>query len=291
MAHTQSMEHPLLAVSSQLAELVAAASPAVVAISAGRNSISGVLWKENLVLTSASALEGQPEFQVLDENGAVSTAHTALADATTDVAILQLDTALNLERIREGEAQSAGELLLVVGRSPDSGPGAALGILSAKSGEWKTWQGGKLPQYLRIDARLYPGSRGGAVINARGELLGIATAALSRIAGLILPLSHIDKLWSEAQKYGGKRGWLGVGLQEIPAPAGSIILSVEPNSPAAQAGLLVGDVITHLGDDPTPEPSAVMGHLSPAAVGTTVAARIVRAGERIERSVTVGARS
>ena len=128
---------------------------------------------------------------------------------------------------------------------------ATLGIISACSGEWRTWRGGRLDHYIRLDLTLYPGSDGGAVVNTAGETIGIATSALSRIAGLAIPAVTIDRVVDEILTRGHvARGYLGVGLQPVELPdhqKGLIVLSLEPEGPAAKAGVLIGDILVTLG--------------------------------------------
>jgi len=69
---------------------------------------------------------------------------------------------------------------MAIGRAPDSGVNATMGVISAVSGSWRTWRGGMMDQYIRLDLTLYPGSSGGVVISTHGEALGIATSGLSR---------------------------------------------------------------------------------------------------------------
>ena len=71
-----------------------------------------------------------------------------------------------------------GNLILAVGRAPESGVNATMGVISAVSGSWRTWRGGMMDQYIRLDVTLYPGTSGGAVVNTQGEALGIATSGL-----------------------------------------------------------------------------------------------------------------
>src|ERR1035438_2639527 len=94
---------------------------------------------------------------------------------------------------------------------------------------------------------MYPASAGGQVGNTKGEAIGIATSALSRIAGLAIPASTVDRVVDEILSRGHvARGYLGVGLQPVELPdhhKGLIVLSLEPDGPAAKAGVLIGDVI------------------------------------------------
>ena len=116
-----------------------------------------------------------------------------------------------------------------------------MGIISAIGPAWRTWRGGRLDSYIRLDLTLYPGSTGGLVVNVAGEAIGIATPALSRIAGVAIPAPNIDRAVEEILKRGRvSRGYLGVGLQPVEISdhqKGLIILSVESGGPAAKRPL------------------------------------------------------
>src|ERR1700721_2570652 len=135
-------------------------------------------------------------------------------------------------------------------RSPDSGVNATMGIMSAVSGPWRTWRGGQVDQYLRLDLTLYPGSSGGAVVDTAGRVLGISTSALSRIAGLAVPVSTVNPLGDELLRSGHvSRGYLGLGLHPVTLPdssTGLIVLSAEAEGPAASSGVLLGDILVAL---------------------------------------------
>jgi S1-C subfamily serine protease len=181
-----------------------------------------------------------------------------------------------------------------VGRSADSGINATMGIVSAVSGEWRTWRGGRLDQYIRLDLTLYPGSSGGAVINTRGEAIGIATSALSRIAGLAIPAASIDRVVDQILAHGRiSRGYLGVGLQPVELPdhhKGLIVLSLEPGGPAAKAGLLIGDIVTALGGESAGATEDIQVVLERHPAGSAVEVEILRGGEPRKLSLTAGQR-
>ena len=192
---------------------------------------------------------------------------------------------------------------MVVGRSADSGVNATLGIISAVSGPWRTWRGGRMDKYIRLDMTLYPGSSGGAVVDTQGQALGIATSGLSRLAGLSVPLSTVNRVVDELLAKGHiSRGYLGVGLQPIAipdalatqlkltAPAGVIVLSVEPKGPAERAGILIGDILVALNGKPVKDTDDVQSVLEPDFVGKPVKGAIVRGGVLTETSITIGER-
>jgi S1-C subfamily serine protease len=171
---------------------------------------------------------------------------------------------------------------------------ATLGIISACSGEWRTWRGGRLDHYIRLDLTLYPGSDGGAVINTAGETIGVATSALSRIAGLAIPAVTIDRVVDEILARGRvARGYLGVGLQPVELPdhqKGLIVLSLEPGGPASNAGVLIGDILVKLGGKAVHDTDDIQLGLEGHGVGQKVALEVLRGGEARQVDVVIGER-
>src|SRR5262249_32899549 len=182
------------------------------------------------------------------------------------------------------EGLKPGHLALAVGRSPETGPSANLGIISAVSqGVWSTWRGGRLDRFVRLDMGLHPGSSGGAVVDSTGQVLGIATTALSRTAPLLVPTSNIEAIVREVVAHGRvARGYLGVGLQAVhlkqPAGSGLVILSVEDDSPAAKAGLGPGDILTATNDTKLTDAAILMAQLGPGSAGKTLRISLLRGG-------------
>src|SRR6266567_818037 len=249
--HTSGMATQLAALSNEIAAAVAKAAPQVVAVHARpRFSSSGVFWRPGVIVTAEHTIRREEEITVTLPDGTNVPATLAGTDPGTDIAVLRIEAATQTPGVTTG-APAPGTLALTVGRSEDSGPNATLGIISASSGEWRTWRGGRLDHYLRLDLTLYPGSDGGAVIDTAGQVIGIATSALSRIAGLAIPSVTVDRVVDEILARGRvARGYLGVGLQPVELPdhrRGLIVLSLEPDGPAAKAGVLIGDILVSLG--------------------------------------------
>jgi serine protease Do len=191
----------------------------------------------------------------------------------------------------------------VVGRSPLSGANASCGIVSAVSGPWKTWRGGELDSYIRLDARLFPQSSGGAVVNMRGEIIGIATSALSRIAGLAIPAATVKRVAEQLLERGFvPRGYLGIGVQSVALPeelrtrlaipnqAGLMVLTVESGSPADKAGLLIGDIVIRLGDVLAERIDELQTYSGSGLIGKSVQIHFIRGGALKESTLTVGER-
>jgi S1-C subfamily serine protease len=288
------MSNELAALSTQLAAVVAAAAPSVAAVHARpRFPSSGVFWRPGILVTAEHTIRRDDEIRVTLPNGEETSATLAGSDAGTDLAFLRVENP-GAPVARAAAEPIAGNLALSLGRSPDSGPNATLGIVSAVSGPWRTWRGGRLDRYIRLDLTLYPGSSGGAVLNTDGEAIGIATSALSRIAGVAVPASTIDRVLDEILARGHvARGYLGLGLQPVELPdhhKGLIVLSLEPQGPAASAGILLGDILTNLGGTSVGDTDDLQSVLETHAVGQPIAAGILRGGVAQTIAITVGER-
>jgi len=288
------MANELATFSQELAAAVEAASRYVVAVHARpRFSSSGVFWRPGVVVTAEHTIRREEEITVTLPDGKQAPAALAGSDSGTDLAVLRVEGA-GLDAPVPAAAIAPGHLALSIGRSQDSGVNAAMGILSAVSGEWRTWRGGRLDHYIRLDVTLFPGSDGGLVINAAGETIGIATSALSRIAGLAIPAANVNRVVDEILSRGRvSRGYLGVGLQPVELPdhhKGLIVLSLEPGGPAAKAGLMIGDILTAVGGMEAGDTDDVQLALEKHGAGSRVEAAILRGGESRTVSVEVGER-
>ena len=288
------MANELAALSNEIAAAVELAGHNVVAVHARpRFSSSGVFWRPGVIVTAEHTIRREEEITVTLPDGSNVPAVLAGTDPGTDLAVLKIEA--NTHALgRTTGAPTAGALALTIGRSEDSGVNATLGIISACSGEWRTWRGGRLDHYIRLDLTVYPGSDGGAVINTAGEVIGIATTALSRIAGLAIPAVTIDRVVDEILARGRvARGYLGVGLQPVELPdhqKGLIVLSLEPGGPAATAGVLIGDILVKVGGKPVDDTDDIQLVLEGHAVGEKVAVEVLRGGESRQIGVVIGER-
>ena len=298
------MENTLVALSNELAAAVERAGSGVVTVNARpRVASSGVHWRQGVIVTAEHTVKHDEEITLAIPGGGAIPATLVGRDPGTDLAVLKADN-LKTAVAEFGEDQvRPGNVALVLGRSADSGVNATMGVISAVSGSWRTWRGGMMDQYIRLDLTLYPGSSGGAVINTQGKVLGIATSGLSRIAGLAVPLSTVNRVVDELLTKGHiSRGYLGLGLQPIAlpdalvkqlklaGPGGVIALSVEPNGPSERAGLMIGDILVTLNGKPVRDTDDVQSVLEPGFVGKPVKAAVVRGGALTEASITIGER-
>ncbi len=191
------MANELAIFSDQLAGIVERAAPSVVAVHArARFSSSGVFWRPGVIVTAEHTIRREDEITITLPDGSNVSATLAGSDPGTDLAVLKTDLAGQAPPSLSSQP-APGHLALAIGRAQDSGVNATLGIVSAVGPAWRTWRGGRLDRYIRLDLTLYPGSSGGLVVNAAGEAVGIATSALSRIAGVAIPASTVDRVVEE----------------------------------------------------------------------------------------------
>ena len=299
------MQNSMVSLSNDLAKLVEQFQSNVVAVHARhRHPSSGVHWRPGIIVTADHTIRQDEDIQVTLSSG--KTVHATLGgrDAGSDIAFLKVE-GIGSPATEPGAAEDprVGELAMVLGRSPDSGPNASLGIVSAVSGPWRTWRGGQLEQYIRLDATLFPNSSGGAVIDGRGQLLGIATSALSRIAGLAIPAATVNRVLDALIEKGRlPRGYLGIGVQPVAIPEafrtklavknqiGVMVVNVESGGPADKAGILLGDVLVSFGSTALGGIEDLQAVSDSGVVGKPVKLEVIRAGERKEVTVTVGER-
>ena len=297
------MENALVALSNELAGAVERAGNSVVTVNARpRAASSGVHWRAGIVVTAEHTVRQDEEITIVSAGGGKVPATLVGRDPGTDLAVLKADLKNPIADFAQDQLHP-GNLALALGRSADSGVNAAMGVISAVSGSWRTWRGGMMDQYIRLDVTLFAGSSGGAVINTQGKVIGIGTNGLSRIAGLAVPVSTVNRVVDELLTKGHiSRGYLGVGLQpiripgslakqlKIANPGGVIVLSVEPGGPAEKAGLFIGDIFVAIDGKPVHDTDDVQGVLEPGFVGKTVAVTLIRGGALTSASITIGER-
>ncbi len=296
MSNTQSSD--LTGFSQALAALVEGAAHGVVAVkSAAYRVTSGVVIHDNLIAVANHTLRREHPVPVQAANGSQAEATILGRDPGIDLAILKAD-GLKTNPLQAADPASlkVGALTLVVGSTVDVGVTASLGILGAKGPARRNWRGGTLDEYFRLDVNLYPSQSGAAVVSAEGELIGMATPALSRHSTVAIPMSTIDRIARELLVQGRIRhGYLGIGVQPVAVSGnlnstqktGLILLSVETDSPAGEAGLLLGDVLLSLDGKPVTDIDDLHGALRGDIVGNTVKATFIRGGEVHETEVTI----
>jgi S1-C subfamily serine protease len=300
------MSSELIELSNALAQVTDQAAASAVAIhTETRGSSSGVVWRDGVIVTTEHALRRDEEIQATLPDGRVVPATLAGRDPSTDLAILKCAEAGN-RLIERGDTATVrpGSITLVVGRTRASGPVAALGVVSLVVSERRLWTGSSLAPYIRLDLGLESTAVGGAVVDAHGRILGIASSRFARFGAIAIPAATVDRVAETLLKKGRiPRGYLGVALQPVRLPdqlrqslqhkekTAAIILEVEPDGPAHKAGVVIGDILLSLAGQPILRPESVQSHLQAENIGKSLSARIVRGGAVRDVSISVGERA
>jgi S1-C subfamily serine protease len=296
----------LLDLSNNLADTVAQAGAAVVAMNTGqRVSPSGIHWRQGIIVTSDESLSNAEDTTIKAANGQTFPVTLLGRDTTTDLAVFQLpQTDIPVATIGQTATLKVGHLVIGLARSREGDVRAAMGAVSVITGSWQSMSGGTIDRYIRPDLTLYPGFAGGALVDAAGQTIGMNTAG-RRGTALTIPAETIDRVVEQLLTKGHiARGYLGVGMQAVRLPRnlstalnltiapGVMVMSVEIDSPADRAGLLLGDIIVTLAGNEVSEPGDVRGILNePGRIGETVQIQAIRGGTLVELTVTIGERA
>lgn len=212
------MSAELIELSNALAQATARAAANVVAVHAeARGSASGVIWRTGVIITAEHALRRDEEIHATLPDGRVVPAALAGRDPSTDLAVLKCaEASAAIANFGDVASLKPGSLTLVVGRTRSSGPVAAFGVVSLVAPERRTWTGAVLAPYIRLDVGLQPTAIGGAVVDAQGRTVGIATPRFARFGAIAIPAPAINLVVDTLLKKGHiPQGYLGVGLQPV----------------------------------------------------------------------------
>lgn len=283
----------LLTLSNNFADLVESAAKGVVALRGARRwPLSGLHWRPGIIVTAEEGLENDDGVTMLRADGREIAASLVGRDPTTDIAVLRFE-ADGLPVAATGDAASlrAGNIVFAVGRN-EAGPVASAGVAALAGGAWQSRRGGKIDRLIRLDLRLSPSAEGGAMVDAAGKVLGMTVSGPRRTV-LGIPASTIDRVVDQLLAKGRiARGYLGAGLR--PArhgnEAGVLVVGLDPDGPAAKAGLLVGDIIMQWNGQNVARVREVMLLLSPESVGTKVTLSLLRGGVALTQDVAIGER-
>lgn len=305
MENVNDKSNGLSELSNDLTAAVEKVSARVVAINARpRVASSGVLWRPGVVVSANHTIRRDEEITITLPDNRTVPATLAGRDGSTDLAILKTDNseAQAVEAVAPAEIK-VGQLVLAVGRTGGEGVSASLGIVNAVRDAWRTWRGGIIDKFVRLDLNIHLGFSGSPLVDAKGNVLGINTSGLARGSAITIPNSTVDRVVDELLTRGSiARAYIGVGMHPVYLPdtlrsklnlegrSGVIVLSVEPNAPAEKAGLLLGDVLVALDDTSVGDTADVQRLLAPKQVGQEMKASIIRGGELMQLTITVGDR-
>ncbi|MBD8525490.1 DegQ family serine endoprotease [Pseudomarimonas arenosa] len=269
---------------------------------------SGVIVdaEQGLVLTNNHVVEGADDIQVTLADGRTLSAEFVGSDPDTDVALVRVP-AERLSAVRWSDQHSlrVGDFVVAVGNPFGLGQTVTSGIVSALGRQGLSGLG--YQNFIQTDASINPGNSGGALVNLRGELVGINTAIYSPSGGNVgigfaIPIELAREVMRQLLAFGEvRRGSLGIQTQDIDAAMaqwlelkdrrGAVITRVQEDSPADRAGLKPGDVVVRLGDSVISDRQALHNAEGLLPVERPVQLEILREGQRQRLQVVVQAKA
>ena len=259
------------------------------------------MFADGVVLTMVSTLGRSDGLHVRRHDGHTLDAELAGWDPATGLAALRV-SGLDTKPIAPATAAPrVGHLALAVARSWSNVVTASSGIVSIIGGPLRTGRRRSIDQVIRTTAPMHDGFAGGAFLDVSGGLIGITTASAIRGLGVVIPGSIAWKTAAALLEHGQvKRGYLGIASQPVHLPEAQqgdparadalLVVNVTNGSPAAAAGVLVGDVIVEFDGQPVDSAEDLLDLLIGERVGRQVALRLLRGGAAATVTVTVGER-
>jgi S1-C subfamily serine protease len=280
---------PLSQFSQALAATVAGVAERVVHIDDDGRPLSGLIWDRDLIVTAEERLTGEDGLSATLPDRRTVPAEVAGRDPSTDVALLRADTGA-AGVWPQAAAPDIGSIGLVVGRDA-GGPLAAFGIVGETGRAWTSVEGGRIDARVRLSFALGHRLEGGAAVNPEGGLLGLAVADPWRRA-LVIPVTTVARSVEILREKGYvSRGYLGLKLQPLRGATGGLVVSeIDEGAPAAEAGLIVGDIVTTWDGDRLGSVRELARRLGPDEIGRKLRLGIQRAGSPMEVEVTIGER-
>ncbi|MCC6136567.1 MAG: DegQ family serine endoprotease [Candidatus Contendobacter sp.] len=266
---------------------------------------SGVVvdTERGYVITNHHVVEGADTITVTLRDGRRLNAKVIGSDSQSDVAVIQIPSGnLTALPLADSDALRVGDFVVAVGNPFGLGQTVTSGIVSALGRTGLGIQG--YEDFIQTDASINPGNSGGALVNLRGELVGINTAIIAPGGGNVgigfaIPANMVARLMNQIVSHGlVKRGQLGVSVQDltpdlarafnIPASQGAVIAQVSPRSAAARAGLREGDVVLSINGRPVRDSGALRNTVGLLEVGEAVRLEILRDGKPLTLEAKVG---
>ncbi len=262
-----------------------------------------IIEQDGIILTNNHVVANAEKITVILQDEREFEGKVIGRDAKTDIAVIKIN-AKNLSVVPLGDSDQlqVGEWVVALGSPFGLANTVTAGIVSAKG----RWIGaGPYDNFIQTDASINPGNSGGPLVNLRGEVVGMNSAIFSRTGanigiGFAIPINIVKELLPDLKSKGKVvRGWLGVSVQQLTPDiatsmgleksAGALVSDVVEGSPAAKAGMKVGDVILQYNGQEVNHSSDLPILVARTKVGQTVPLKILRSKEEVGLSVTVEA--
>ena len=276
---------------------------------------SGVVFDyngETYVLTNQHVVDQADTIRVTDVDGSSWEATVLGEDPELDVAVLELDgevSELATATLGDSATLEIGDWVIAIGNPIGLSYTVTLGIVSALDRDIEKPQGpGYYDNLIQTDAAINPGNSGGPLVNAYGEVVGINTAIARSYGGVpieginfALSINAVKDVLDQLMTTGTvTRGWLGVYIQDLTPPlaaqfgvevgAGVLVADTVADAPSEAAGIVSGDIITHINDTAVTTSDELIRTVSLMPVGTLVDVRLIRSGEVLTLPVTLDER-
>src|SRR4051812_31963191 len=247
---------------------------------------SGVIVdaKNGYVITNSHVVKDAREIQITLKDNRRLPAKLVGSDPGTDIAVLKVEpNNLVQAKFGDSDALQVGDFVMAIGNPFGIGQTATSGIVSALGRSGLSVEG--YEHFIQTDAPINPGNSGGALINLKGELVGINSAIIGPAGGNVgigfaVPSVMARAVMEQLVRFGEvKRGRLGIAMSNATGVEGAQIAEVEPNSPAATAGLRKGDVVVALNGRPVRGSAELRARLGVVPAGDTVELKVQRGKE------------
>lgn len=254
-----------------------------------------ILSADGVVVTNHHVVDGAKRLEVHMPDGKRFDARLLGSDPATDVAVLRLEGASGLPVVTLGTSDDleVGDWVVAIGSPMGLEHSASVGIVSARGRGSLGLYGDSYLDFLQTDADIAPGSSGGPLFNLQGEVVGITTAVgAGHGAGFAIPIDQAKTIIPALRDEGRVvRGWLGAsnapGREET---RGAVIGKVYPGTPAAEAGLRKGDVVTKLDGQPIHDFDELRRRIAELPPGHAALMQVERGGKRLELTAVLGER-
>jgi S1-C subfamily serine protease len=283
--------------------------PAVVRVEVVKNGHpsgvgSGVIIApDGLVLTNSHVVAGAKELRLQDAEGRVMEARKLGEDADTDLALVRAGSARDLPSATLGNSKTLkrGQLVVAIGNPLGFESTVTAGVISALGRSLRAKSGRLIEDVIQTDAALNPGNSGGPLVSSRGEVIGINTAVILGAQGICFAVASntAQFVLSELIQHGRvRRAYIGMSGQTAPVPrrharaagidnaSGMVIAALEPQGPAALAGLLSLDVIVRADGESVTGVDDLIRLLNGERIGRPIAIDALRRGQLRSFDVT-----